>query len=193
MVVIAGLEDGLFPLSRSMDEPERLEEERRLFYVGITRAERFLVLTWARSRRRNGELIASRLSSFVTPEAERLLSVRQTARLRSTPRAFSSGRGFGRGGERAVDPFDGDWADEDLPRWRPNPSREHAVEVDDASQDLPAFTMGERVKHTRFGSGVIAGLSGNGRDAKVTVQFDDEAIGTKKLVIAFAGLERDFD
>lgn len=189
MVVIAGLEDGLFPLSRSVDDPERLEEERRLFYVGITRAERFLLLTWARSRRRNGELIASRLSSFVTPEAERLMTVRQTARLRSTPRVF----GTSRGGGRAVDPWDDDRPDVDLPRWRPSPGREQAVEIEEMSQDIPAFAIGERVKHARFGSGVIAELGGSGRDAKVTVRFDDEAIGTKKLVIAFAGLERDFD
>ncbi|HVZ48523.1 MAG TPA: UvrD-helicase domain-containing protein [Gemmatimonadaceae bacterium] len=186
-VVIAGLEDGLFPLSRSADDPERLEEERRLFYVGITRAERVLMLTWARSRRRNGELIASRLSSFVTPEAERLLKVRQTARLRSTPRVF--------GGQRGGMTRDDSWDDfgDDVPRWRPDPHREVAVEVEDISQDAPSFAVGERVRHGRFGSGVIAGLSGAGRDAKVTVQFDDEAIGTKKLVVAFAGLERGFD
>ena len=187
MVVIAGLEDGLFPLSRSVDDPERLEEERRLFYVGITRAEQVLVLTWARSRRRNGELVESRLSSFVTREAEQLLAVRQTARMRSTPRVF----GAGRGGARASDPWD--HGDSDTPRWRPSAHREHAVELEEVSQDLPAFTMGERVKHSRFGSGTIAALSGQGRDAKVTVQFDDAAVGAKKLVIAFAGLERDFD
>ena len=51
VVFIAGLENGLFPLSRSFDDPALLEEERRLFYVGITRAERKLYLTWARSRR----------------------------------------------------------------------------------------------------------------------------------------------
>jgi len=186
-VVIAGLEDGLFPLSRSMDDPERLEEERRLFYVGITRAERVLMLTWARSRRRNGELLASRLSSFVTADAERLLTMRQTARLRSTPRIF----GGRRGGMSRADSWD-DFGD-DLPRWRPDPRREVAVEVEDVSQDGPAFAIGERVRHGRFGSGAITALSGTGRDAKVTVQFDDESIGTKKLVIAFASLERDFD
>jgi DNA helicase-2/ATP-dependent DNA helicase PcrA len=186
-VVIAGLEDGLFPLSRSADDPERLEEERRLFYVGITRAERVLMLTWARTRRRNGELMASRLSSFVTPEAERLLKVRQTARLRSTPRVFGGQRG-GMSRDDAWDDFGAD-----VPRWRPDPRREVAVEVEDVSQDAPSFAVGERVRHGRFGSGVIAGLSGAGRDAKVTVQFDDEAVGTKKLVVAFAGLERGFD
>ncbi|MDA1081420.1 MAG: UvrD-helicase domain-containing protein [Gemmatimonadetes bacterium] len=189
MVVIAGLEDGLFPLSRSLDDPEQLEEERRLFYVGITRAERILVLTWARSRRRNGELMASRLSSFVTAAAEGLMAVRQTAKLRSTPRIY----GGGRGSDRAADSWDDRPFGVEPPRWRPSPGRERVVEIEDVSQDTPAFVMGERVKHSRFGSGTINALSGNGRDAKVSVQFDDEAIGTKKLVVAFAGLERDFD
>ncbi len=188
MVVIAGLEDGLFPLSRSFDDPEQLEEERRLFYVGITRAERTLILTWARSRRRNGELISSRLSSFVTPAAEKLLAVRQTARLRSTAQSLGSQRGLGK-----RDDWDDDSFGSNLPQWRPSPRREHAVEVEDASQDIPSFAKGERVSHKRFGGGVIEALSGTGRDAKVTVRFDDEAIGTKKLVVAFAGLERGFD
>jgi DNA helicase-2/ATP-dependent DNA helicase PcrA len=65
--------------------------------------------------------------------------------------------------------------------------------VDDVSQDLPAFAKGERVTHKRFGSGVIESLNGSGREAKVTVRFDDEAVGTKKLVVVFAGLERGFD
>jgi DNA helicase-2/ATP-dependent DNA helicase PcrA len=188
MVVIAGLEEGLFPLSRSNEDPERLEEERRLFYVGITRAERVLILTWARTRRRNGELIASRLSSFVTPEAQRLIASRQTARLRSTARIYGSD---GQGDRR----FGWDADDDDVPRWRPDPRREHAVEIEDAdvSQDLPSFVAGERVKHSRFGSGVIESLSGTGKTAKVTVRFDDEEIGTKKLVVAFAGLERGID
>ena len=194
MVVIAGLEDGLFPLSRSLEDPDALEEERRLFYVGITRAERVLMLTWARTRRRNGEQLASRLSSFITPEAERLLSVRQTARLRSSVRVFGGTRGGARGWGRdeGDEPFGGGFGD-DLPRWRPDARREQAVEVDDVSQDLPAFVRGERVSHKRFGGGVIEALSGTGREAKVTVKFDYEAIGTKKLVVAFANLERGID
>jgi DNA helicase-2/ATP-dependent DNA helicase PcrA len=189
MVVIAGLEEGLFPLSRSIEDPDRLEEERRLFYVGITRAERILVLSWARTRRRNGELLPSRLSSFVTPEAQRLMVSRQTARARSTARIFGSSGG----GRRS---WDDDDDASDLPRWRPDPRREYAVELDDVSdvsQDTPSFTPGERVKHSRFGSGVIESLSGVGKAAKVTVKFDDEEVGTKKLVIAFAGLERGND
>ena len=63
----------------------------------------------------------------------------------------------------------------------------------DASQDAPAFVAGERVRHPRFGAGTIVDVSGSGRDAKVTVDFDDEAVGEKRLVIAYAGLERGWE
>ena len=62
--------------------------------------------------------------------------------------------------------------------------------VEDESQDVPRFAIGVRVKHRKFGSGTIAELSGSGRDAKVKVDFDDESIGRKTLVIAQANLER---
>ena len=64
---------------------------------------------------------------------------------------------------------------------------------EDESQDAPRFVPGERVQHARFGGGTIADVSGSGRDAKVTVDFDDEAIGRKRLVVAHAGLSRGVD
>jgi DNA helicase II / ATP-dependent DNA helicase PcrA len=185
VVFIAGLENGLFPLSRSIDDPALLEEERRLFYVGITRAERKLYLTWARSRRRNGELLASSISNFVTPAVEKLVEAQATIRLRA------SGRSGGVGIRAASAPRD--W-DDDSPRtWQRDASRERAVHMDEMSQDVPAFVEGERVKHKTFGSGTISAMAGAGRDAKVTVDFDDENVGRKRLVVAFAGLERGFD
>jgi DNA helicase-2/ATP-dependent DNA helicase PcrA len=182
VVFIAGLENGLFPLSRSFDDPALLEEERRLFYVGITRAERKLYLTWARSRRRNGELLPSAISTFITPAAEALVAAQATIRLRAS----------GRSGGVGVRPETAsrDW-DDDSPRtWRRDASRERAVHMDEISQDVPAFVQGERVRHKTFGSGTISALAGAGRDAKVTVDFDDESVGRKRLVVAFAGLER---
>ena len=185
VVFIAGLENGLFPLSRSFDDPALLEEERRLFYVGITRAERRLYLTWARSRRRNGELLPSVISPFITPAVERLVESQATIRLRA------SGRMAGMATRAA--PASRDWAD-DAPRtWRRDASRERAVHMDEMSQDVPAFVHGERVKHKTFGSGTISALAGAGREAKVTVDFDDESVGRKRLVVAFAGLERGLD
>jgi DNA helicase-2/ATP-dependent DNA helicase PcrA len=61
------------------------------------------------------------------------------------------------------------------------------------SQDLPQFVPGERVRHARFGTGTITEIGGAGKDAKVTVEFDDESIGRKRLVVAYAGLQRGWD
>ena len=67
------------------------------------------------------------------------------------------------------------------------------VEPEDVSQDTPLFVPGARVKHKKFGSGTIAELSGSGRDAKVRIDFDDEEVGRKTLVVAQANLERGDD
>jgi DNA helicase-2/ATP-dependent DNA helicase PcrA len=176
LVFIAGMEDGLFPLSRAFDDPAMLEEERRLFYVGITRAERKLILTHARSRRRNGELLPSVPSSFLKTVPTDLLEQRSTMKLRASGRtAYVESPATRRPGSRVS-------------------FSQRAADVDvDASQDAPRFVKGERVRHARFGSGTIAELSGTGRDTKVTIDFDDEAVGRKRLVIAYAGLEREWE
>jgi len=64
---------------------------------------------------------------------------------------------------------------------------------EEVSQDTPRYIRGERVRHRRFGSGAIQGLTGAGRDLKVSVQFDDEEVGLKQLLVAFAGLEREWE
>jgi DNA helicase-2/ATP-dependent DNA helicase PcrA len=174
VVFIAGLEDGLFPLSRAFDDPAMLEEERRLFYVGITRAEQKLYLTHARSRRRNGELMPSIPSSFLAVVRPGMLEERSTLKLRATG--------------RTVMPHPS--AATRRPGSRVSFGAESEV---DASQDAPRFVKGERVRHARFGSGTIAELSGTGRETKVTIDFDDETIGRKRLVVAYAGLERGWD
>jgi len=65
--------------------------------------------------------------------------------------------------------------------------------VEDESQDAPRFVKGERVRHRRFGAGTIRALAGRGRDLKVEVAFDDVEVGTKVLLVAYAGLERAWD
>jgi DNA helicase-2/ATP-dependent DNA helicase PcrA len=186
-VFIAGLEEGLFPIMRARENPSQLEEERRLFYVGITRAEEALVITHARSRRRNGEQMPSLPSSFLADLPRELIDATATVRLRA------SGR-FGAFSDDPVEPRSY------VQRLTPSARRPgtpverrsfgKSVAVSDESQDVPAFFAGERVRHPRFGSGTIAELAGAGREAKVVVDFDDTAIGRKRLVIAFAGLER---
>src|SRR5690606_7164774 len=87
IVFLAGLEEGLFPLSRAMDEPDELEEERRLFYVGITRAMEKLYPTTARRPRRGGEWMDSVPSSFLDAIPKDLLEIRQTRSLRQAARS----------------------------------------------------------------------------------------------------------
>ena len=190
MVCVTGLEDGLFPLSRAFDDPATLEEERRLLYVAITRAGERLLLSWAHQRRRNGELLPCVISSFVRRVPESHFERRSTIRLRASSRLGSPLAGSGRryGG-------DDDFGRARVPSWRPRGGEAVTsfVQDEDASQAMPDFVRGERVSHGRFGSGTIAEVSGSGKEAKVTVDFDDESIGRKRLVIAFAGLERGFD
>jgi DNA helicase-2/ATP-dependent DNA helicase PcrA len=172
VVTLAGLEDGLFPLARSAGEPGGLEEERRLCYVGLTRAREKLYLSWARTRYRHGHLELSEPSRFLEALPAGALDERSTTPL--WDRGARAGRA-GRGGRspRAA-PAELDW------------------EVE-ASQDAPRYAAGERVRHRKFGGGVVRAVSGSGRELKVTVEFDDQEIGTKQLLVAYAGLEREWE
>lgn len=169
IVVVAGLEDGLFPLSRSLETPEGTEEERRLAYVGITRARDRLYLTWARARRRSGQLMPGRPSRFLDALPPEAVEERRTS-------GVFGGELFKRKPGAA---------------WRAGSLGLPEPEVE--SQDAPRYVKGERVKHRKFGAGVIRGLAGVGRDLKVVVEFDDQAVGTKYLLVTYAGLERDFE
>ena len=65
--------------------------------------------------------------------------------------------------------------------------------TEELSQDAPRYVKGERVRHRRFGGGTIQGLTGTGRDLKVSVAFDDVEVGVKQLLVAYAGLEREWE
>ena len=203
VVFISGLEDGLFPLARAYDEPAQLEEERRLFYVGITRAERKLYLTYAEERRRNGELLACKPSSFLEAIPEALLEKRNTVKVRSSGRAFMRGASYtyGRNDRRSArgaarfgdeDAFTESFPPSAAMRRPGTPVSRHApFAVENESQDVPVIAVGARIRHRKFGAGTIAELSGSGREAKVKVDFDDESVGRKTLVVAQANLERE--
>ena len=187
VVVMTGLEHGLFPLARAEEQPSGLEEERRLCYVGLTRAKDKLYLTWARARRRGGELrpgIASRFLKGIPPE---IIEERRTTSLWA-PAWGGSGRTGGRA-DRWSDVtgamgFGSSLGPADRPAASP---------PDEPSQDSPRYVKGERVRHRRFGGGTIQGLVGTGRDLKVSVAFDDEEVGVKQLLVAYAGLEREWE
>jgi len=168
IVVVSGLEDGLFPLSRALETEQGAEEERRLAYVAITRAQDRTYLSWARTRRRAGQLMPGLKSRFLDSIPPGVIDERRSS-------------GF----------FGGDIYQ------RPTKSQTWMTFEDAApeevSQDSPRYVKGERVLHRRFGSGTIMELSGHGRDLKVVISFDDDEVGTKKLLVAYAGLERDWE
>ena len=167
VVFIGGMEEGLFPLGRARDEQHLLEEERRLFYVGLTRARRKVYLTWARSRRRAGDYSVSGPSSFLDALRDRM-EFRGSDRTLARPT-----RGGGRtGGSRTAG--------------RASAARDEP----DFNQDRPNYARGERVVHRTFGSGTIVELSGFGPQLKVTVDFDE--VGRRKLLVRYADLERDY-
>jgi DNA helicase-2/ATP-dependent DNA helicase PcrA len=153
LVFLAGVEEGLFPHSMSLEEPGRMEEERRLAYVGITRAMQKLVLTYAESRRLYGQEKFHALSRFVREIPGDCI---QEVRLRNTisrPAMVS----------------------------RPN---ESMFSQDSAQQS--GFSLGQRVRHPKFGEGVVMNSEGTGHHTRVQVNFDE---GAKWLVLAYAPLE----
>jgi DNA helicase-2/ATP-dependent DNA helicase PcrA len=187
VVVLTGLENGLFPLARAEEQPDGLEEERRLCYVGLTRAKDKLYLTWARARRRGGELRPGMPSRFLRSLPPEIVDERRTTSLWAP--AWGSGR-TGRRSDAQTVGRPGSRFGESTDRPTVRPSDRPAEEL---SQDTPRYVKGERVRHRRFGSGTIQGLTGTGRDLKVSVAFDDEAVGIKQLLVAFAGLEREWE
>ncbi len=154
LVFLCGLEEGLFPHQRSVAETGRLEEERRLCYVGITRARRRLYLSYAESRRLHGSDTYSRPSRFIAELPPELIEeVRPRAGL-SQPLATPAPRL--RRGTAGADPGHG-------------------------------LALGRRVRHAKFGDGVVLQYEGDGGHARVQVNF--ERAGSKWLVLAYANLE----
>jgi DNA helicase-2/ATP-dependent DNA helicase PcrA len=183
VVVLTGMENGLFPLARAEEQANGLEEERRLCYVGLTRAKDKLYLTWARARRRGGELRPGMASRFLRAIPPGIIEERRTTSLWA-PAWGASGRADRRSDISGSTGF-GSWS---APADRPS-----ASPPEEASQDSPRYVKGERVRHRRFGGGTIQGLVGTGRDLKVSVAFDDVEVGVKQLLVAYAGLEREWE
>lgn len=183
VVFITGLEEGLFPSEMSAEVPRELEEERRLFYVALTRAERQVVLTYAKSRFRNGRMEFSRPSRFVREiPQEYYRTSPQTSSQGERHTGFSSPRI-----EQRMRPAFRPASRPDLAPSRPFVGGQSASPnlgtVETMMHDLK---VGAVVLHERFGRGVVQALEGSGIDAKATVCFENA--GTKVLMLRFAKL-----
>ncbi|MFZ9843285.1 MAG: ATP-dependent helicase [Ilumatobacteraceae bacterium] len=186
IVFIIGMEEGVFPHSRSLLESAALEEERRLAYVGITRAERRLYVSHAWSRSLHGSRQYNPPSRFLDEIPLDLLDRRG-----SVDTGADEGRGHLR--ERT------DWSRAPVPDFRSSASRGGSRSVTSAASDAlrPAareprtehmFSIGDDVVHPVFGEGVIINLEGSGEKAEAEVRFVDR--GTKRLALAWAPLTK---
>ncbi len=169
IVFLTGMEDGLFPHQRSIGDLDGLEEERRLCYVGMTRAMKQLYLTYAEQRRLHGIDSYSQPSRFIKETPQELIEeIRPRLQV---ARPVASGR-FAR--ESSYDSVPVHRSSYGTPRSRAEPP-------------IPGMRLGARVRHGKFGEGVILNLEGSGPQARVQVNFERQ--GTKWLVMQFANLE----
>jgi DNA helicase-2/ATP-dependent DNA helicase PcrA len=152
-VFMTGLEEGVFPHSRSMNDPEEVEEERRLCYVGVTRARERLTLSWALHRRIHG---------YGVGEPSRFL--------REMPEDRVLPLNAGRPPQVAEAPMPA----RNVPRYEPE-------------EEAWPIKVGTRVRHARFGEGMVVGVERDGSDTVVTVGF--AAVGRKRLSLQYAQLE----
>ena len=180
-VYITGMEDGLFPGSRSLNDPEELEEERRLCYVGITRAKKRLTLTSAKTRITNGEQRWNQDSRFLEEIPERLKDESGGgAPVRPAQEHRSS---FGFSGYGAAKNTSRPKASEIFGKAAAFGKQFQVVKADRLD-----YTVGDRVKHSRFGEGVVEKIEDGARDYEVTVRFDSH--GVKKMFAGFAKLQK---
>jgi superfamily I DNA/RNA helicase len=163
-VFLTGMEDGIFPHMRSVGDPEELEEERRLCYVGITRAEQRLYLTHAWSRQLFGATDYYPPSRFLSEIPEQLIQAQ----------GRTTGRGRGIGEHRAA------VADAAM-RTDRNPQGARGAEQ-------IGLRVGDDVGHEKFGEGVIIAMAGDGDKTEATVRFRD--VGEKTLLLAWAPLQK---
>lgn len=175
-VFLAGMEDGLFPsyMTITADDPMELEEERRLCYVGITRAMKELTLTCAKRRMVRGETQYNIASRFLKEIPESLIGTvsgtlrerpqMEIARNQTYAKAKAAFHSQAFGIKRPVQQF----------------------KV--ASGEGPGYDVGDRVRHMKFGEGLVTAITEGGRDYEVTVEFD--RFGVKKMFAAFAKLQK---
>ncbi len=179
IVYLAGMEDGLFPsyMSISTGDESDIEEERRLCYVGITRAKETLIMSAARMRTVRGETQMNRTSRFVREIPKELLA--ESAQMLKKNSEFSSITGkdhmelpVRKRGQVAFNSYQREAISNTV--------------FDKKTDSVPDYVVGDRVRHIKFGEGTVADMINGGRDYEVTVDFD--TAGRKKMFAGFAKL-----
>ena len=203
VVFLVGMEEGIFPGYKSIGEPKELEEERRLFYVGITRAKQYLYLTCAKHRTIFGSTSYNQVSRFVKEIPEELLEGYAEVVERNTSnnedfKDFGYRWSYGKGQTVKTYKIDEpevksvassivDTKPKNNFQFRTAESFLNTIKNKDEGIDLSKYQVGQRVYHKKFGEGVITKLEKEDDDIKVDLEFDK--VGHKRLMAKFAGLE----
>ena len=203
VVFLVGMEEGIFPGYKSIGEPQALEEERRLFYVGITRAKQYLYLTCAKHRTIFGATSYNQVSRFVQEIPEELLEgYAEMINSGSNEDEFKdSGYRWSYGKGQTVKTYKMDEEDKKNTakilqenknagfQFRTAESFLNSIKQNNQNSnvDLNKYQVGQRVYHKKFGEGTITKLEQEGDDIKVDLEFDK--VGHKRLMAKFAGLE----
>lgn len=196
-VVIAGLEENLFPNTGMLSSIRDVEEERRLFYVAMTRAKTAVWLSFAATRMRNGKHESNRPSRFISEIDQRYLDNPAAARDYAdepeddVPFRFGSKARFG--GARSVEGpgyrhrFSGaDRAAQPSQPVRPATAKPDIIDPNFVAVPMEQLYVGERVEHNRFGGGLIKSISGTAPELKAVIEFDNH--GEKLLLLKYAKL-----
>ncbi|GAM09058.1 ATP-dependent DNA helicase PcrA [Geobacter sp. OR-1] len=187
VVFIVGLEERLFPHVRALDDNEQMEEERRLCYVGMTRAMQRLFLTNARRRRVFGQDQMNPPSRFISDIPNDLIDFEETPSHSSSWGAANWSRQAGPGPERRES--ESPVSQHNLGRVLTREGEESGFpEVEVVPDEESGVMLGMKVRHGKFGVGTIRRIEGSGDEQKVIVWFN--SVGPKKLLVRFAGLER---
>ncbi|WP_068474135.1 ATP-dependent helicase [Saccharicrinis aurantiacus] len=186
-VYVVGVEEGLFPSKRTLDSEQAIEEERRLFYVAITRAEDNAVISFARTRYQYGESSFTRPSRFVAEIDEQYVEyMGDQVKIPSNPNGFSQNQQFKRTFQKTETPNKPGYNFSKKVGQRP------ASEPAQAKGSFSGTTVGglkegSLVEHIRFGRGKIVAIEGNPPNTKATVEFENA--GIKQLLLKFAKLK----
>ena len=197
VVFVVGLEENIFPSPMSAGSNRGLEEERRLLYVAITRAERHCMLTCAQNRFRYGRMESDRPSRFINDISPKYLQIEDSFKRYSDPWAASFGderrfsRHVGEDRQQNTRPVATQFmADRKPAIVKPRPAVSPSALANgqtSVSGDLPSaggLRPGQRIEHMRFGIGRVLAVEGSGENAKATVEFEN--LGTKQLLLKFA-------
>ena len=187
-VYLAGMEDGLFPsyMTITGDDPEELEEERRLCYVGITRAEQQLTLTCARKRMVRGETQYNRISRFVSEIPPELLDTGRSSAEREGGSGFENTDGIGRGSFVGTGRGGSFGKAYGVAEKKPLTALTKGSQLTAQKSGKLSYGVGDRVRHVKFGEGTVLDIKEGGRDFEVTVEF--ETVGVRKMFAMFAKL-----